>query len=133
MNMESERMILKISHDMGNDQFFEKVANGPRVRWAITKWNLQKHESAPLARTKTARAKSKMGRCGAEGQLTVDVYQTPSDIFIESAIAGVKPEDIDVNVTNDSISIKGARHAKRRVATKIIFTRNATGANSPAR
>jgi HSP20 family molecular chaperone IbpA len=53
---------------------------------------------------------------GTEGQLTVDVYQTPSDIIIESAIAGVKAEDIDVNVTNDSISIKGARHREKKVS-----------------
>ncbi len=26
-----------------------------------------------------------------EGQLTIDVYQTPSNIVVESAIAGVKP------------------------------------------
>ena len=44
-----------------------------------------------------------------EGQLTVDVYQTPDSIVVESAIAGVRPEDIDVNVTPDSISIRGAR------------------------
>jgi len=48
-----------------------------------------------------------------EGQLTVDVYQTPDAIVIESAIAGVRPEDIDVNVTPDSISIRGARHREK--------------------
>ena len=50
-----------------------------------------------------------------EGQLTVDVYQTPSDIIVESAIAGVDPEDIDVNVTADSISIRGARKREKTV------------------
>jgi len=30
-----------------------------------------------------------------EGQLTIDVYQTESDIVIKSTIAGVKPEDLD--------------------------------------
>ena len=50
-----------------------------------------------------------------EGQLTVDVYQTPEDIVVESAIAGVKPEDIDVNVTSDSISIRGARRHEKEV------------------
>jgi HSP20 family protein len=50
-----------------------------------------------------------------EGQLTVDVYQTPDEIVIESAIAGVKPEDIDVNVTSDSISIRGARRHEEKV------------------
>lgn len=49
------------------------------------------------------------------GQLTVDVYQTPDDIVIESAIAGVRPEDIDVDVTTDSISIRGARRREKTV------------------
>ncbi len=44
-----------------------------------------------------------------EGQLTVDVCQTPDDIIVESPIAGVRPEDIDINVTEDSVSIKGSR------------------------
>jgi len=50
-----------------------------------------------------------------EGQLTVDVYQTPTDIVVESAIAGVDPEDIDVNVTTDSISIRGSRKREKTV------------------
>ncbi len=49
------------------------------------------------------------------GELTVDIYQTPEDIVVESAIAGVKPEDIDIQVTADSISIKGSRHRAREV------------------
>ncbi len=50
-----------------------------------------------------------------EGQLTIDVYQTPNDIVIESAIAGVRPEDIDINVTSDSITIRGERRRDREV------------------
>lgn len=44
-----------------------------------------------------------------EGQLTIDVYQTESDIVIKSTIAGVKSEDIDVTIANDMITIKGLR------------------------
>ncbi len=45
----------------------------------------------------------------SEGQLTIDVYQTPNEIVIKSTIAGVKPEDIDITMTNDMITIKGTR------------------------
>ena len=44
-----------------------------------------------------------------EGQLTIDVYQTDSDIIIKSTIAGVKPENLDVSISNDMITIKGTR------------------------
>jgi len=45
----------------------------------------------------------------ADGQLTIDVYQTDTDIVIKSTIAGVKPEDLDVSINNDMVSIKGER------------------------
>lgn len=44
-----------------------------------------------------------------EGQLTIDVYQTDNDIVIKSTIAGVKPEDLDVSINNDMITIRGER------------------------
>ncbi len=45
----------------------------------------------------------------AEGQLTIDVYQTEMEIVIKSTIAGVKPEDLDVTINNDMVTIKGER------------------------
>lgn len=42
-------------------------------------------------------------------QLTVDVYQTPNDIVIRALVAGVKPEDLDVAITRDMVTIKGKR------------------------
>jgi len=45
----------------------------------------------------------------SEGQLTVDVYQTKDAIVIKSTIAGVKPEDIDISINNDMVTIRGKR------------------------
>ncbi len=44
-----------------------------------------------------------------EGQLAVDVIETFRDIIIRTAIAGVKPEDVHVHVTNDVVTIRGER------------------------
>jgi HSP20 family protein len=44
-----------------------------------------------------------------EGQLTVDVYQTPSHIVIQAPMAGVKPDDVDVSITQDMVTIRGER------------------------
>jgi len=41
--------------------------------------------------------------------LTIDVYQTPTEIVIKSTIAGVKSDAIDISMTNDMITIKGSR------------------------
>jgi len=51
----------------------------------------------------------------AEGQLTIDVYQTPSDIVIKSTIAGVNPDDLDISITNDMVTIKGKREKDTEV------------------
>ncbi len=45
----------------------------------------------------------------SEGQLTIDVYQTNDEIIIKSTIAGVKPENLDVNINNDMVTIRGER------------------------
>jgi HSP20 family protein len=50
-----------------------------------------------------------------EGQLTIDVYQTDNDIVIKSTIAGVKPEDLDVSINNDMITIRGERRQDEEV------------------
>ena len=44
-----------------------------------------------------------------EGQLAIDVYQTPKEIIIKSTIAGVKPEELKISLHNDLLSIKGRR------------------------
>lgn len=54
----------------------------------------------------------------AEGELAVDVYQTASAFIIESTIAGVNPEDIDVSLTPESITIKGKREKEERIKTE---------------
>lgn len=44
-----------------------------------------------------------------EGELQIDLYQTEEEFIVQSLLAGVKEEDIDINITNESISIKGKR------------------------
>jgi HSP20 family protein len=56
-----------------------------------------------------------------EGQLTIDVYQTPSDIIIKSTVAGVEPENIDISISNDMVTIKGARRKDEEVKTEDYY------------
>ncbi|MBI5079230.1 Hsp20/alpha crystallin family protein [Candidatus Wolfebacteria bacterium] len=51
----------------------------------------------------------------AEGQLAIDVYQTQNSFIIESTIAGVNPDDIDVSISPDSVNIKGKREKEEKV------------------
>jgi len=44
-----------------------------------------------------------------EGQLAVDVYQTDGELVIQSVIAGIKPEGLDIAAQGDVVTIKGKR------------------------
>ncbi len=48
-----------------------------------------------------------------EGELTVDVYQNSDEIVIKTMVAGVKPEDLDISITRDMVTIKGTRQSSR--------------------
>lgn len=58
-----------------------------------------------------------------EGQLAVDVYQDEKHIVIKAPIAGVKPEDLDISLHNDMVTIRGRREHDRKVEEKDYFYR----------
>lgn len=56
-----------------------------------------------------------------EGQLTIDMYQTKDNVVIKSTIAGVKPEDIDVTIANDMVTIRGERRRDFEASSEDYF------------
>ncbi len=56
-----------------------------------------------------------------EGQLTVDVYQDADNIIVQSTVAGVDPDDLEINITNESITIHGKRERKETIQEKDYF------------
>ena len=58
-----------------------------------------------------------------EGQLTVDVYETPTEIVLKTMVAGVKPEDLDVAISREAVTIRGKREEDRTVAKEDYFHR----------
>jgi HSP20 family protein len=56
-----------------------------------------------------------------EGALNIDMYQTKDNVIIKSTIAGVRPEDIDITVANDMVTIKGSRQREENVPTEDYF------------
>lgn len=110
--------------DSQDEKFFETLAGAKssadeeydeQYKVELAKADAGAIAARPAHAAAAARAKteSKPDAAEPEGQLTVDVYQTADDIVVRSAIAGVKPEDIDVNVTPDSIVIRGSRELER--------------------
>lgn len=58
-----------------------------------------------------------------EGELTVDVYQTPDMIVIKSMIAGVRPEDLDISITRDVVTIHGRREEEHVANDEDYYSR----------
>jgi HSP20 family protein len=51
-----------------------------------------------------------------EGQLSIDVYETQTNLIVKSTIAGVKPEDIDISLHNDMLTIRGKRETEKEIS-----------------
>lgn len=58
-----------------------------------------------------------------DGELTVDVYQTSDMIIIKTMVAGVRPEDLDISITRDMVTIKGKREEERGIKESDYFIR----------
>jgi HSP20 family molecular chaperone IbpA len=56
-----------------------------------------------------------------EGELNVDVYQNQNELTIKTMVAGVKPEDLDVAISRDMVTIKGKRENERTIADDDYF------------
>ena len=56
-----------------------------------------------------------------EGQLTIDVYQTPEEMVIKSTIAGVKSEDLDITIATDMVTIQGSRKKDESVSPEDYY------------
>lgn len=56
-----------------------------------------------------------------EGQLAIDAYQTEDDIIIKAPIAGVQPEDLEVAITDEMVTVKGERHDDMSVNRENYF------------
>lgn len=58
---------------------------------------------------------------GEDAQLTVDVYQTPTEIIVKSIVAGVKPEDLQISITRDMFTVSGKREEGREAVDEDYF------------
>ena len=93
--------------------FFEKLTGGTPVE--------ELEEDINLQSKKGAEKENWIEEENEEGQLTVDVYQTPHHIIIKSMVAGVKPDDLDISITQDMVTIKGKRERHEEIKEEDYF------------
>lgn len=58
---------------------------------------------------------------GAEGELTVDVFETPTHIVVKTIVAGVKKENLEIALSRDMVTIKGKREMEDEVEDQDYF------------
>lgn len=57
-----------------------------------------------------------------DGQLAVDVFETDTEIVIMSTVAGVRKEDLDIDMNGDMITIRGTRrHRYQNISEENYF------------
>ena len=57
-----------------------------------------------------------------DGQLTIDVYKNSDDeIVVQSTVAGVDPDNLEINITNESVTIRGKRERSEKIEDKDFF------------
>jgi len=45
----------------------------------------------------------------------LDVYQTPSEVVVKAALPGVTSEDVSIDITGDTLTVKGESKAEQEV------------------
>ena len=50
-----------------------------------------------------------------QGELAVDIYQTPDAIVVKALVAGVQPTSIDISLTREMLTISGTRADEQEV------------------
>lgn len=114
---------------MEKKSFFEKLTKSFRPKNKKTeqiKKNYNEYNENDLLdtlkeKTEDFHQKSEKVFNEIEGQLTVDVYQTDNNIIIKSTIAGVEPKDLDINISNDMVTIKGRRDKEEKIKKEDYF------------
>ena len=97
-----------------NRSFFEKLTGGMRM---------DDDSDREEVSVKTGNDMESLLDGEEEGELTIDVYQTPTEIIIKSMVAGVKPEDLDISITRDMVTLKGRRETERFVKDEDYYHR----------
>ncbi|OGZ58132.1 MAG: hypothetical protein A2827_02815 [Candidatus Spechtbacteria bacterium RIFCSPHIGHO2_01_FULL_43_30] len=77
--------------------------------------------SLNVAKEKTQKQQDFMSSRMPEGQLAIDVYETPTDIVIKSTIAGVKSTDLDIGIEDNTVNIRGSRHTQEKIKSQDYF------------
>jgi len=62
-----------------------------------------------------------MAEASGDAELSVDVFQTPSEVIVKTMVAGVQPDSLDIHITRESVTISGTRSESHTVSEDDYF------------
>ncbi len=105
--------------------FFERLTGSINVEGTDENgFSLDQNEPEKQFEIETAsfrNDKKKLPESEEEGQITIDMHQTPHEMIIHSFVAGVKPEDLDVSISRDMVTIRGKRNKASSISSDSYF------------
>lgn len=72
-----------------------------------------KKNSKEISMSKNKKYEDEPNEDEEEGQLTVDLYHTPNEIVLQTMIAGVRPDTIQITITRDMVTLRGKREESK--------------------
>lgn len=58
-----------------------------------------------------------------DGELPIDMYENSNNIIIKTTVAGVRPDDLDISITREMVTIKGKREEEKVSQTDSSYHR----------
>jgi len=63
----------------------------------------------------TSFVQPRVGWPAPEESLAVDMYETDDAVVVKTAVPGIKPEDLDVSIVGDTLTIRGETKAEEEI------------------
>lgn len=107
---------------MAKRSFFERLTGSVPYDSDEKSDRDEPRENLPVSRNIVA-SLGAIDQLDEEAELTVDVHQTDDSIIVKTMVAGVSPDDLDINITRDMVTIKGRRAEEHLVEEDDYFIR----------
>ena len=100
--------------------FFERLTGSIKME---EEFEVEPVRSLRVKEEKTTTEANWMEEENDEAELAVDVYQTATEIIIQTFVAGVRTEDLELSIARDMITIRGKRDEVRSIDDEDYFVK----------
>jgi HSP20 family protein len=103
-----------------DEKFFEELAASRVKHEEKFEAGVMKVKATPVKIPKTIYVEPREDDA-SEGTLIIDVFQTPTEVVVESVVAGVHPDELEITATNETVTIRGERRRQEQLAKEDFF------------